>query len=347
MKVCTVVDAFCGVGGLTHGFVTEGFNVAAGLDIDESCKYAYEQNNNALFIRKDIKRVTGKYLSALYPKGHLKVLVGCAPCQPFSTYNQKKNKRDSRWDLLYEFLRVIKKARPEIISMENVPQLRKKKVFADFLKGLKKMDYHVSYSVVYCPDYGIPQKRSRLVLLASTLGDISLINQTHTSDMYPTTRDAIGALPPLENGGVDAADPLHRARKLTEINLKRVRITPAGGDWRNWPQELVLACHKKESGKTFKRVYGRMKWDDQAPTMTTLCTGLGNGPFGHPDQDRAISFREAALIQTFPKGYKFIDPLVGFSAKNISKHIGNAVPVGLGRVIAKSIKKHMRRYDDA
>ncbi len=338
---CTVVDAFCGVGGLTHGFVTEGFSVAAGLDIDKSCQYAYETNNSAKFVCKDIRKVTGKYLATFYPKDHVKVLVGCAPCQPFSMYNRKKSKQDLRWDLIYEFLRVIKSLRPEIVSMENVPQLRTKPVFENFVKGLEDIGYNVTYSVVYCPDYGIPQKRSRLVLLASTFGKINLIAPTHTPNNYLTTRDAISMLPRIKSGQTHNSDPLHRARKLTEINLKRIRATPAGGDWRDWPKELVLSCHKKKSGKSFKRVYGRMKWDDQAPTMTTLCTGIGNGPFGHPDQDRAISLREAALIQTFPLKYDFIDPKVEFSARNISKHIGNAVPVQLGKVIAQSIKNHL------
>ncbi|MBI5635691.1 DNA (cytosine-5-)-methyltransferase, partial [Candidatus Micrarchaeota archaeon] len=209
MNQCAVVDLFCGVGGLTHGFVVEGFEVLAGLDVDESCRYAYEQNNSAKFIRKDIKRVSGTYLSTLYQKDKIKILVGCAPCQPFSTYNLKKSSMDSRWDLIYEFLRVIKKLRPEIISMENVPQLTKKKVFSDFVKGLEKMNYRVSSSIVYCPDYGVPQKRRRLVLLASSLGEISLVPPTHTRDKYLTTRDAIGGLPPIDSGGVNINDPLH------------------------------------------------------------------------------------------------------------------------------------------
>lgn len=311
------------------------------MDIDKTCRYAYEHNNNALFINKDIRQVTGGYLASFYPEGHIKVLVGCAPCQPFSAYNRKKTPKDARWSLIMELLRVIQELKPEILSMENVPQLANKRIFSRFVKRLKEMKYNVSYSIAYCPDYGIPQKRRRLVLLASTRGKISIIPPTHTRDNYPTTRNAIGAMPPIESGTAYEKDVLHRAPKLSALNLERIKSTPAGGDWRDWPERLLLRCHKKNSGKSFKRVYGRMKWDDQAPTMTTLCTGLGNGPFGHPDQDRAISLREASLIQTFPRRYDFIDPEAVFSAKNISKHIGNAVPVVLGRVIAKSIKVHL------
>ena len=201
--------------------------------------------------------------------------------------------------------------------------------------------YNVKYKVVYCPDYGIPQTRKRLVLLASRLGHIDLMPPTHTKDNYVTVQDAIGDLPPLEAGQGCPTDALHRCRALSSLNLQRLKSTPYGGSWKDWPADLMLECHKKESGKSFGSVYGRMVWETPAPTMTTLCTGIGNGRFGHPIQDRAISAREAALFQTFPITYKFFPNEHEVSLTKASRYIGNAVPPRLGEIIAKSIILHI------
>ena len=341
----SVVDLFCGVGGITHGFVQEGFDVVAGIDIDPSCRYAYEKNNPSKFILKDISKLNGDEVTALFPANAVRVLVGCAPCQPFSMYNRLKNNTD-KWKLLYQFSRLIDEVKPEIVSMENVPQLatyRSSRVFWNFLKVLKNNDYKVSYSVVKCQNYGVPQRRKRLVLLASRLGsDIDLIPETHKPEDYLTVEDTISELNPVKAGESDNVDPLHRARGLSDLNLIRLKATPAGGDWRDWPDELILRCHRKKRGRTFKSVYGRMRWDDLAPTITTQCIGIGNGRFGHPEQDRAITLREAALFQSFPEEYDFIDPEADFSSHKLAIHIGNAVPVRLGRVIAQSIKRHLK-----
>lgn len=337
-----VVDLFCGVGGLTHGFYKEGFNVLAGVDSDESCRYAFEINNKSQFISKPIEEITGDELKEIYPKQGIKILVGCAPCQPFSTYNLKK-KKDNKWGLLYQFTRLIKEVEPEIISMENVPQLIKEKVFADFVKTLEENKYLVNYNIVNAKDYGVPQNRRRLVLLASKLGRIELIPPTHTKPK--TVRQAIGKLEKIKDGEISKKDKLHRARKLSELNKKRIKSTPEGGSWEHWSKDLILDCHKKDSGKTFGSVYGRMNWDAPAPTMTTQCIGLGNGRFGHPEQDRAISLREAAIIQSFPKNYKFIDPKSDYTIAKIATHIGNAVPVKLGQAIAQSIKNSLTRIN--
>ena len=165
----------------------------------------------------------------------------------------------------------------------------------------------MSWKIVDSTSYGIPQSRKRLILLGSKLGLIDLINP---SNRYKQTSvfDAIGHLPSIKDGETHPDDPIHRARKLSAKNKLRIRATPYGGGWKDWPEELVLDCHKKESGKRFGSVYGRMKWESCAPTMTTQCTGLGNGRFGHPEQDRAISLREAAIFETFPESYKFYDP---------------------------------------
>lgn len=350
-----VIDMFCGVGGLAHGFVKSGFDVVAGYDIDKSCQYAFEINNKgAKYIAKDIKDVSGKDLNTFFASKQ-KILVGCAPCQPFSLYtNKNKNSKkedesspEGKWALLYSFARLIKETDAQVISMENVPQLAKfndGKILKDFIAVLEEMNYSVSWSIVNAQDYGVPQRRKRLILLASKLGEISLITPTHNKSNYVTVRNAIGNLSEIEDGVADKNDPLHYARKLGDLNKRRIQATREGGFWREWPEELKLACHKKEGGASFRSVYGRMSWDDVAPTMTTYCVGLGNGRFGHPEQDRAISMREAAIFQSFPPDYVFLNSNKPQSTATIARQIGNAVPVKLGEAIAESIKKHLELY---
>lgn len=340
-----VIDLFCGIGGLSYGMKSKGFKILAGFDLDYTCQYAYEINNEAKFVYKDIKEVTKDDILPLYSKDAIKVLAGCAPCQPFSSYAFKNKTKDpNKYDLLYEFGRLVKEVKPDIVTMENVPAIQKfklKNVLQDFIEVLKKEGYFVSEKVVYCPDYGIPQTRKRFVLLASKLGEIRLISSTHLKENYVTVRDTIGNLPPINAGEACLTDPLHRSRVLSPLNMKRMLATPYGGGWKNWPEELLLECHRKEGGKSFGSVYGRMVWDKPAPTMTTLCTGIGNGRFGHPIQNRAISVREAALFQTFPLEYKFFPDENSVSITKASRYIGNAVPPQLGAVIADSIKKHL------
>jgi DNA (cytosine-5)-methyltransferase 1 len=347
-----VIDLFCGIGGLSHGFVKENFDVVAGFDIDESCRFPFEENNNAKFIHKDIREVSISEISKLFANADIKVLVGCAPCQPFSTYafkspDKQKQSEDAKWSLLHEFGRLIKEIKPEIVSMENVPGLakfEKSHVFKDFIATLEENDYKIDYKIISCPDYGIPQQRKRLVLLASRLGSISIMGETHNPKNYKTVKDTIGFLEPIESGEISKNDPIHRASKLSDLNLTRIRQSKQGGTWRDWDEDLVLDCHRKKTGKGYGSVYGRMKWTEPAPTMTTFCTGIGNGRFGHPEQDRAISLREAALIQTFPQDYKFVKEGENVNTSNLSTHIGNAVPVDLGKVIAKSIKFHLQSW---
>lgn len=344
--MCGVIDLFCGIGGLTHGFIRESFNVLAGYDIDESCKYAYEINNNSKFITKDVCEINKEELNKLYSKSKIKILVGCAPCQPFSSYNFK-NEDKKKWFLIHEFARLIEEVKPDIVSMENVPQLlnfKKANVFEDFISILEKNKYNVSSKIIDCPKYGLPQKRKRLVLLASKLSQITIIEETHDINSYVTVKDKISNLEPLNHGEESKTDPLHRASRLTPINLKRIRQSVPGGSWRDWDESLLLKCHLKESGKSYVSVYGRMLWNEPSPTITTQCFGLGNGRFGHPEQDRAITLREAALLQTFPQNYKFINPNIAFSTRTLGTHIGNAVPVELGQVIARSIKIHLTNH---
>lgn len=345
MRNYKAVDLFCGIGGLSYGLKQAGIEVVAGIDIDESCRYAYEVNN-APFIHKSVSDVSTQELDELYNGGDIKILVGCAPCQTFSKYTLKVVNREEsqKWRLLDDFARKIQEIRPEIISMENVPQLRKYDVFNDFITVLDQNGYYVSYDIVYCPDYGIPQKRSRLVLLASLLGPIVLIPKTHFKERYMTVRKVIECLGAISEGGIDRNDPLHRCSGLTPINLERIRQSVPGGKWCDWDRKLLVNCHKKKTGKTYSSVYGRMEWDKPSPTITTQFYAFGTGRFGHPEQDRALSLREGALLQTFPKKYKFFPKGKRIFINQIGRHIGNAVPVRLGEIIGRSIIAHLKEY---
>ncbi len=342
-----VVDLFCGIGGLTKGLINSGLDVIAGFDNDSTCQYTYEHNNHVNFNLRNIREVTGEEINDLYSPNVTKVLVGCAPCQPFSQMRFKlkdANKSDDKYDLLLEFGRLIKQIYPTVISMENVPQIKETSVFKAFVKILQSNGYHIDYKVVFCPDYGIPQTRRRFVLVASLLGEIKIIPPTHhRKDIHVS--NYIANLPEIKAGEIDPNDPLHRSARLSEINLKRIHASIPGGTWRDWPEELRCECHKKESGKTYSSVYGRMTWEQIGPTITTQFFSYGTGRYGHPEQDRAVSLREGALLQTFPPDYEFIDPNKPFVFRDVARHIGNAVPVRLGEIIGISIKKHLREYE--
>jgi DNA (cytosine-5)-methyltransferase 1 len=350
-RVIKTVDLYCGIGGLTHGLKLEGLNVVAGVDSDATCKYGFEKNNGAKFIRRDISRFTSKELKKLFRGATVRVLVGCAPCQPYSSLNRRKlSKKEARkrWYPMYRFMTLIKRCKPEIVSMENVPDLsdtKKYPVFAEFVETLKSLGYDVFHKRVDTSKYGVAQRRTRLVLLASRLGPITVVPETHAGRDVVTVKKMIGSLPKLEDGTIHAKDPLHRASKLSKLNKKRIEATPKdGGSATSWPRHLIPACYRKKSGKSYMvTVYGRMRWKEPAPTMTTQFMTLGTGRFGHPEQNRAISIREAAKFQSFPDYYEFA-PDNEISIKHAARHIGNAVPVLLGRTIGKSIKKHIARY---
>ncbi len=336
------VDLFCGAGGLSHGLIQESIVVKAGFDIDKNCKYPFEKNNDAPYIIKDVKQVTGDEIKDFFEEGDIKVLAGCAPCQPFSKYTQgKANIKDQKWGMLYEFSRLIDEVNPEIITMENVPQVIRHGVYEDFKTHLQTRGYHIWADIVFCPDYGIPQTRQRLVLLASKIGRIKLISPTHTPETYKNVEETIGHLPPISHGEKSKQDPLHLSSRLSEINYKRIRASKPNGSWLDWDKSLVAKCHQKEGRQTYRSVYGRMCWEEPSPTVTTQFVGFGNGRFGHPKQNRALSLREGALLQTFPENYEFVEPNQPVVIKHIAKMIGNAVPVDLGKVIGKSIRKHI------
>lgn len=337
----TAVDLFCGAGGLTHGLMKAGVDVRLGVDIDPACEYPYTANNKTKFLLKSVEELEVIELKRYYRKNGIKLLAGCAPCQTFSTYNQKATESDKRWWLLLQFSRIVDEMSPDLVTMENVPRLVEQNVFDKFLANLKANGYSVAYQIVNCAAYGVPQQRNRLVLLASKLGPISLLTPEQFGKKPRTVKEAIGDLPPLEAGASHPKDPLHQCSALSEINMRRIKASKPGGTWRDWPKELVANCHKKRSGKTYPSVYGRMTWEEPAPTMTTQFFGFGNGRFGHPEQNRAISLREGAILQSFPPNYEFAPPGEQFCLKSVGRLIGNAVPVTLGEVIGASLLSHV------
>jgi DNA (cytosine-5)-methyltransferase 1 len=338
-RTTAVVDLFCGAGGLAYGLKSAGLTVKAGVDLDPSCKYPLEENTGAVFACRDVADITAADLNLWFGDAEVRVLAGCAPCQPFSTYSQSRKSVDNRWTLLKHFQRLAIATKPEIVTMENVPGLATQDIWKRFIAALRRAKYRVSWSEVACDEFEVPQSRRRLVLLASLLGPIEL--RKSDASLKVTVKDAIGELPMLSAGSSSDLDPLHATASLSPTNLARIRASKPGGTWRDWPEEMRAACHRKDTGKTYPSVYGRMEWHKPAPTMTTQCYGFGNGRFGHPEQDRAISLREAALLQSFPKDYQFIKAGEAVTFERLGTLIGNAVPPKLGEAIGRSILAHI------
>ena len=265
------------LGGLTYGLEAAGLVVTEGVDVDPQCQFPYETNTSARFVLKNARDYVAGDLLRAWGDAQIRVLVGCAPCQPFSTYTQgPRGSYRVKWVLLNKFADLVVETKPEIVSMENVTPLERTDTFRRFVRRLERDGYHVSHSIADCREYGAPQMRRRLVLLASRLGPLSLNHPTHPDEAdWTTVRDAIGELDPIEAGGVSSNDALHRASTLSPLNMKRMKASKPGGSWKDWPQALIAACHKKTSGKTYPGVYGRMEWDKPSPTITGQSFGFG------------------------------------------------------------------------
>ncbi len=333
------IDLFCGAGGLTYGLRRAKISVVAGIDLDPACEFPFTANNDARFIQADVRDLTGSDLAALYPPGAIRLLAGCAPCRPFSPFRRgaDDNSRHDEWGLLGEFARLLGELRPELVTMENVPDLASKRPFREFVGTLQKLGYHVDARSVYCPPLGIPQHRRRLVLVASRLGPVKVPTGSLTPGEYRTVRDALAALPKLAAGEADPRDRLHKARSVNDTNLRRLRASRPGGTWRDWPKDLRAPCHRKKTGATYQSVYARMMWDEPSPTITTQAYNFGTGRFGHPEQDRSITLREAAVLQTFPRRYRFVKPREGVFMARVGRLIGNAVPPRLAFFVGKEL----------
>ncbi|EPC8190001.1 DNA cytosine methyltransferase [Yersinia enterocolitica] len=328
-KKIKVFDFFSGCGGTSEGLKKAGAEIFFGLDYDHDSSQTFKANNpDATFINDDIRSVSVSSLFQLveHAKQDSHILFcGCAPCQPFSRQNQNKNTTDPRRGLLTEFGRFVEYYCPDYVLIENVPGLQKVDIndgpLYEFITLLKKKSYNLAYGVIPALWYGVPQTRERFVLMASLHSQIHLPERTHNGEDIPfaTVRDWIGNIPPIEAGESHPTLRDHVSAKLSALNLKRIKATPEGKGREFWPKELLLECHKNHSGHS--DVYGRLAWDKPASGLTTRCISYSNGRFGHPEQDRAISVREAALLQTFPLDYIFIGSML-----SKAKQIGNAVP---------------------
>ena len=336
-----VFDFFSGCGGTSCGLAAAGLDITFALDNDPIAIDTFKENfPKAQTLISNIQDVTPDILRNLIGKRKNPILFcGCAPCQPFSKQNNNKSKNDPRRNLLNEFSRFVEYWKPEYILVENVPGMQKFKrsgPFYDFLKTLDSLTYKYSYNVLPASGFGVPQKRERLVLVASILGDINLPELTHGPTKrfpYSTVKDWMAGLSKISAGEICEKDPDHQAAKLSELNIKRIQATPEGGGRDFWPKKLWLDCHLNHKGHT--DVYGRLHWDRPASGLTTKCISFSNGRFGHPEQDRAISIREAACLQTFPRSYKFKGNMI-----SKAKQIGNAVPPLMAQKIAESIFNH-------
>ncbi|MBF0319897.1 MAG: DNA cytosine methyltransferase [Nitrospirae bacterium] len=318
----TAVDLFSGCGGLTLGLKEAGFNVLGAVEIDPVAIATYRANHPEVHIFDcDIRILTSKTLMKRLnlQKGELSLLAGCPPCQGFSamrTHNGAITVDDYRNKLINDFLRIVNDLFPQTVMMENVPGLANNGLFHNFTAQMAKIGYQGQYRILDTADYGVPQRRRRLIYMA---GRGFRIDFAFPDTKRHTVRDTIAFLPKAGNSG----DPLHDIKEHRSIRVMAIigRIPKDGGSRRNLPEKYLLNCHKKCSG--FKDVYGRMSWDDVAPTITSGCFNPSKGRFLHPEEDRAITMREAALLQGFPIDYKF--PI--FSNKSaLATIIGNAFP---------------------
>ncbi|WP_370970096.1 DNA cytosine methyltransferase [Amycolatopsis sp. cg9] len=342
--VVRAIDLFCGVGGLSHGLRRAGIEVAGGFDIDPRCEYPFKANIRAPFFLQDVRTVTGAQLHDLWGQADVRLLAGCAPCQPFSSYRRGADTTgDENWPLLDEFARLIEETEPEVVTMENVPRVVGSTVFQRFAKSLESLEYDVSFKSCHSAEYGLPQYRRRLVLIASRIGRIEVPKGTRSEDKFVTVRKTIEKLPKLEAGEIDPDDSLHKSRNLSDLNLKRIRASNPGGTWHDWPTSLRSPCHQRATGSSFANVYARMEWDKPSPTITTQAHNFGTGRFGHPEQDRSITLREAAMLQGFPRGYKFVPKGEPVEFVHIGRLIGNAVPPPLARAFGQEIVKAATR----
>ncbi len=347
-----VYDFFSGCGGTSRGFQDAGLNPVFALDLDEDAADTFQDNfPDVSFSRSDIARFDKSRLDEVIfdEKGRGTLFCGCAPCQPFTKQNTTKpdKRTDNRRFLLSTFGTMVAEYLPDYVFVENVPGIQRvvgNSTLARFEKRLEDLGYHTAVGVVDSQRYGVPQRRRRLVLLASRHAPVDLPDPTHDPGVgipYSTVREWIAHLPPISAGETHATVPNHRAANLSPLNLKRIEATPPEGSRADWPADLRLSCHTREGYSGHTDVYGRMKWDAPATGLTTRCISLSNGRYGHPEQHRAISVREAAALQTFPDAFTFAGSL-----SSQARQIGNAVPVRLAEVLGRHIVEHRARYMD-
>ena len=348
------IDLFCGAGGLSTGLEKSGIKILGAVEIDNNASLTYKANHpQTMVFEQDIQNLSGADILSKLQVEELDLVVGCPPCQGFSSLTFKNKKEDERNLLVLEFLRIVREIKPKAVMLENVPGLigHGNKLFSLLYNGLSDMGYLIDYKILQVADYGVPQKRRRLVLLAGHGFKIQIPNPTNSEKgdnglpSWKTLYDAIGKFTPPSfvseiKGRSYASLNWHVARDMKEINKKRLACLKAGDARYEIPEELRPNCHKGDK-KGFGNVYGRMRWDEPSVTITRGCTTISMGRFGHPSENRALSVREAATIQTFPLNYKF-------KVNSIEKAcvlIGNAFPCKLaqklGDTIVTALQSHL------
>jgi len=344
-RTLKAVDFFCSGGGMTYGMRKAGIDVIAGIDIDASCKETYEKNNpGAKFILANIFELEEKELEKninIKRNDDNLILIGCTPCQYWSIVRTDKTKSEKSKNLLVEFHRFVKYFNPGFVVVENVPGILKKKEksgLKEFISDLQDRGYKVQYEIVNLNEYGVPQTRKRFSLIASRVTKTPIFPEPNKNNR-PIVNDFIGVhndFPRVRAGFRDYSEFFHTVANLSEKNLKRMKKTRKnGGSWLDWTDDISLK-RDHYSGNGFKDNYGRMSWDKPAPTITTKFFSISNGRFGHPEENRAISIREGATLQTFPKNYVFYAK----SIRTTARMIGNAVPPEYAKRIGEVIIKN-------
>lgn len=336
----TAIDLFSGCGGLSRGLKDSGFKVLAAVEIDGKARATFAKNHRDVpLVGKDIRAISSQALmeAAGLEQGQLDLLAGCPPCQGFSTLRARNGRAaspDQRNDLIDEFARLALELRPKMVMMENVPALARFDKFIAFVKKLEASGYQVVTKVLDVSLYGVPQRRKRLILSASRIGSPKLAAENYAK---VTVRSAIGKLAKPGSSG-DSLHDIPTTRRTPRIQALIEAIPKDGGSRSSLPEDMRLACHLKTSG--FNDVYGRMKWDDLSPTITSGCCNPSKGRFIHPMEDRPITLREAALLQGFPANYRFIE---SHGKESIALMIGNALPppfiAAHGKAMAQGLKK--------
>ncbi|MDD5456570.1 MAG: DNA cytosine methyltransferase [Candidatus Margulisbacteria bacterium] len=333
------IDLFSGCGGLSVGMHKAGFNVIAAIEIAPAAVETYKLNHKKTNIfQEDIRSFNSQKMVDLLKGQPLHLLAGCPPCQGFSSVrrlNRKTPASDDRNNLVKEYFRLIDELKPLTIMMENVPALKDYGLFQKIVKRLKK-DYKIDLDVVDIKDYGIAQRRKRLVMVGSRLGVIDIAKRK-----YPkmTVRKVIEKLESVHSSN----DPAHKITTMhTDKILEMIKLIPLdGGSRKDLPKKYILDCHKKKN-IGFNDIYGRLRWDDYSTTITGGCLNPSKGRFLHPEEHRAITIREAALIQSFPRRYKF--PVDKISKTNLALQIGNALPPKFSKIQCSNIKKHIEYH---
>ncbi len=346
-KIYTAIDLFSGMGGLTLGLKRAGFKVVAGVEMNREIVKTYRRNHpEILVVEKNIRDVKGKDILEAARLEKVDLVAGCPPCQGFSKLTDKYHREDSRNDLVLEMLRLVKELNPRLVMMENVPGLatRGKDRLDKFVEGLNDLGFTTNYGILHLANYGVPQSRRRIVLLAGRGFRIDLPPQTHSRKRnegerlksWPTLKQAIGRMKrpitlskALKSGGPSKFN-WHVVRDLEPLSLERMRAIKPGASRGSLPKSLRPQCHS-EGDRGFENVYGRIGWNRLPPTITSGCTTPCMGRFGHPSQIRTISVREAAMLQTFPLSYR-IETSFMDTACNM---VGNALPPVFAKIVAE------------